>query len=563
MMSAPITPQPVITVVPLNPALVNKAGLPNAVTDVANTTPIPALPLLPLLQTDTYTPTGQVSTATRKGGGDVRGTYKPAPKPSTIAGADAVQRTIAVGLAIAAVGGLLWWGSRFGSAAVPAVAPPAVTALKAGTLVTAKSATLMAEMHQVFAKANQFVPYNVLVVKPPAKQSANLLTRLTDSVWRLAPLWKEQQIATNYAKSVEVLRTAENVYLGDLHASWNKLLGHLAMMEVIQMPPETAQEFIRIHRAMEVPQPPEAVHQLIKDFKTALATVQVVDDTRGLHLVGDIVGDRGQNDIFTLLLLKKCEAVIKSRVFSNHDFAAIELYQNVFIRKEPIISSHIEAFQIHSAIQAYAVAQANISPQQQGITLEELKHLYEDHFKQLTLLQYDADTATLSIHNAFNPNKVPALLEAFIPNQAQRTAVATALAMGNKQAYMQAVQQLNAGFKQCVAQQWLTETQASEQLLETVLAELWYRDARRTFQAAAAEDKAFPFYNPNAVTNIAFGHSGGGKETAYHQPTALETTTTSAPHCYLLDNIAAKGVGAMWHPACISRVFIPPMAGNS
>ena len=47
------------------------------------------------------------------------------------------------------------------------------------------------------------------------------------------------------------------------------------------------------------------VHALVRRFKAALASVDVTNPNKQLNLVGDVLGDRGQLDLFTLLLMEK------------------------------------------------------------------------------------------------------------------------------------------------------------------------------------------------------------------------------------------------------------------
>jgi hypothetical protein len=188
-------------------------------------------------------------------------------------------------------------------------------AINEATLTASSIATSLQPMHNVFANAKDFLPYQVNVLNP-SKLNGN---EATDAI--------------GYLEAVKKLKTADNLYLGDLHGAWQKLLQHLSMTEMIQMPEETAKKFVKIHKEVEDAYrifgntDLEKMNQLVHQFKEALNQVRIIDDGRGIHLVGDIVGDRGQNDILTLLLLDHCKAKIKSRVFSNHDLGAIENYQ--------------------------------------------------------------------------------------------------------------------------------------------------------------------------------------------------------------------------------------------
>jgi hypothetical protein len=268
--------------------------------------------------------------------------------------------------------------------------------------------------------------------------------------------------------------------------------------------------------------------------------------------VGDILGDRGQNDILTLLLLDHCKDKIKSRVFSNHDLGAIENYQLEVHNKG--IGLHFNPAQGISTFRAFELANNTVA--NPAVSFDELKTLYANHFKQLELIHYDEQTETLSLHQAFNPNKVPQLLEAYIMNKKERETVSNALKTGSKAAYKQAVETLNQGFKECVSEKWLKGDNASIQnQLKGFYEDIWYTgNSRRNFaNQALQQDRDFPFYNPNAVQQVTFGHSG-----ADEPPVAQGNFNHGSPLFYLLDQGACRN--DFKHHQQFSRVFVPSLA---
>lgn len=405
-----------------------------------------------------------------------------------------------------------------------------------------KTPSVMEAMHNVFANATDFLPYQVNVLNP-SKVNGN-----------------EAADAISYLEAVKKLKTTDNLYLGDLHGAWQKLLQHLSMAELVQMPEATAKKFVSLHQELETAYGSnaslESINQLIHQFKETLSQVQIIDDGRGIHLIGDIVGDRGHNDMLTLLLLDHCQDKIKSRVFSNHDFAAIEAYQRAF--NDPNIYIAIEGGgQIHSASRAFELAQSNIP--NKAVDLNALKDLYDKHFKQLKLIHYDEQTETLSLHQAFNPDKVPQILAAYIADDTERNNIAVALKTGDKQAYIKAVELLNQGFQKSMTEKWLQGDNANiKEQLNDFYSAIWYGsdDSRRNFaNKALTEDGDFPFYNPNAVKNIVFGHSGHDEP-----PVAQGNFTNGSPWFYLLDQRACKP-NPRKKPE-FSRVFSPSPAVN-
>jgi len=427
--------------------------------------------------------------------------------------------------------------------------------------VIEQNPSVMEAMHNVFANATDFLPYQVNVLDPSQLPKRKTLLNTIGSLFSKPNVVNETPNAISYLEAVKKLKTADNLYLGDLHGAWQKLLQHLSMAELIQMPEATAKKFVSLHQELETAYGANAgledINQLVHEFKQALSQVKIIDDGRGIHLIGDIVGDRGHNDMLTLLLLDHCKAKIKSRVFSNHDLAAIEAYQRALY--DSSIDIAIEGGgQIHSASRAFKLAQSTVA--NPAVTLSELRDLYDKHFKQLKLIHYDEQTETLSLHQAFNPERVPQILAAYIADDTEQTNIADALKNGDKQAYIQAVDLLNQGFQKSLTEKWLQGDNASiKEQLHDFYSAIWYGDtnARREFaQQALKEDDDFPFYNPKAVKNIAFGHSGHDEP-----PVAQGNFAHGSPWFYLLDQLACKPkIDKEWQ---FSRVFSPSLVNQT
>ncbi len=297
---------------------------------------------------------------------------------------------------------------------------------------------------------------------------------------------------------------------------------------------------------------------MVYEFKQALSQVQIIDDGRGIHVIGDIVGDRGHNDMLTLLLLDHCKDKIKSRVFSNHDLAAIEAYQRALYDSTIYIAIEGNG-QIDSASRAFELAQSTVA--NPAVTLSELRDLYDKHFKQLKLIHYDEQTETLSLHQAFKPEKVPQILAAYIADDTEQNNIAVALKTGDKQAYIQVVDLLNQGFQKSMTEKWLKGDNANiKEQLHDFYHEIWHNkkgDSRRNFaNQALVEDGDFPFYNPKTVKNIVFGHSG-----ANEPPVAQGNFAHGSPWFYLLDQLACKPkIDKEWQ---FSRVFSPSLVNQT
>ncbi len=407
------------------------------------------------------------------------------------------------------------------------------------------TASTMQAMHNVFGNNKNFLPYQVNILTP-AQHQVNIATPAQYNP-------PDGRHAITYFQAVEQLKTVDNIYLGDLHGAWQKLLQHLSMAELIHMTQQTAQKFVTIHEALEeayaFDEPDLAtINHWVSQFKAALQEVSVVNDGRGIHLLGDIVGDRGQNDILTLLLLDHCKEKIKSRVFSNHDLGAIENYQQMFYNKG--VGSHCAP--AVSSFRAFELVHSNLADK--AVRLAELKTLYENHFQQLTLIHYDEQTQTLSLHQAFNPQKLQLLLKAYIQKGKEQRQLEEAFKTGSKAEYKAAIETLNKRF-QAYVKGWLKgDNKSLQKQFWGFYRDMWYTDSRRDFATQALpQDKTFPFYNPNAVTQVTFGHSGADKV-----PVVQGHFSNRNPWFYLLDQNACKpSVSAEQQ---FSRVFVPSLA---
>jgi len=186
------------------------------------------------------------------------------------------------------------------------------------------------------------------------------------------------KIAQTYLEGVDLIKNASNLYVGDLHGSWLKLLLKMAQFEGIQMPEVQATEFLSIYHAFEAlikadeqrilarnqsrinhfkaklqqqgieaekvagkvtgyknklinieqftcPKTKQATHYLVNKFKKALEKVDWIGgEDKMIHLMGDVLADRGPLDLFTLLLIEKFKNNINI-VLSNHDMGAVQL----------------------------------------------------------------------------------------------------------------------------------------------------------------------------------------------------------------------------------------------
>ena len=132
--------------------------------------------------------------------------------------------------------------------------------------------------------------------------------------------------------------------------------------------------------------------------------------------------------------------------------------------------------------------------------------------------------------------------------------------MGDKQAYIEAVELLNQGFQKSMTEKWLKGDNTSiKEQLNSFYEQIWYgnTNARRDFASQALpQDGDFPFYNPKAVKNIVFGHSGHDEP-----PVAQGNFDHGSPWFYLLDQKACKP-NPKKKPE-FSRVFSPSLVNQT
>lgn len=139
-------------------------------------------------------------------------------------------------------------------------------------------------------------------------------------------------------ETLESYRVSEGseITLGDLHANTMKLLFMLVFHGIAHISAENYRELCEIYKK-EKPN-----REDFQRFRELLDTMEFVDDnirnTILIRLLGDELADRGQNDFFTLLLLKKLHEVnIPVKILSSNH--SIELIEAIEVKqKQPLKS---------------------------------------------------------------------------------------------------------------------------------------------------------------------------------------------------------------------------------
>jgi hypothetical protein len=286
------------------------------------------------------------------------------------------------------------------------------------------------------------------------------------------------------------------------------------------------------------------VHALVKRFKAALASVDVTNPNKQLNLVGDVLGDRGQLDLLTLLLMEKFKDNVNI-VASNHDFGTLDLLINYlsggeagFYITNPRCFNSLYFGQSQSSGRLLIdynkdtkklLETAGVSDP--SFTKAEALQLYKTYFSRLKLLHYDAEDQAVMLHSLVRNESWEALVNFLKPDsplaqEASRKALSS-------EGLTQAVDELNTAFQQKIMSELNSNTVPSQEFerLQTLLNDhIWYGDDDG--RANSFDYSLFPSFGNN-VGHVMVGHNdyNGG---------SLVFPTNSAVAFHQLDNNALK-----------------------
>lgn len=119
-------------------------------------------------------------------------------------------------------------------------------------------------------------------------------------------------------------KIATEVTIGDLHGNALTLIYFLLREGVLNLSHEDYKKIISIYTANQLNK------NLLNDFKAIVQRAQKTDRNILIRLIGDEVCDRGQNDYFTLIILKKLHLLNQQIeiIFSNHGLAFLDAFEN-------------------------------------------------------------------------------------------------------------------------------------------------------------------------------------------------------------------------------------------
>ncbi|MCX5919967.1 MAG: hypothetical protein NTW61_01385 [Candidatus Melainabacteria bacterium] len=319
------------------------------------------------------------------------------------------------------------------------------------------------------------------------------------------------------AKNKHLAKIIEEIAKGEMTLDVNK--GYTA--ESIAKSRTNNVDFARLIKMFEFtnPQTKEEVHILVKRFKEALKTITVVDPAKELNLVGDVLGDRGQLDLFTLLLVEKLKTNINI-VNSNHDFITFDLLIKYLSGEDARYynyTNHLAYFDTgyfgQSQSSGRLLVDANEGIQKllstKGVknlsfTKEEVIQLYKDYFSRLKLVHYDPDDKSIMFHCLVREAPWQALATFLNPTSPlikQETRANLTPEQLRKE-----VEALNSQFQQKLAKELNSGTSASadySELLKLLNDDIWFSD--NDGRAGRFDYQQFPSFGNNVNCAIV-GH---------------------------------------------------------
>jgi hypothetical protein len=215
------------------------------------------------------------------------------------------------------------------------------------------------------------------------------------------PLKTEETVDLSiYPTSPDKLNSGDQLTIGDLHGNSVKFIYFLIKQGVLKLGKEAEdyQKIIAIYNKEE----PLDVADLTK-FKDILNRAKFTEHAKEatVRLIGDEVADRGNNDYFTLLVLKKLkdECVPTEIIFSNHSAEFVRFYEEGCVAG--FTSSTMDHGGQLGSLTGNRVNNAGIPYKNQGLlgfieenltTSTELKELVDSAYKpNVKLLSYSID----------------------------------------------------------------------------------------------------------------------------------------------------------------------------
>lgn len=188
-----------------------------------------------------------------------------------------------------------------------------------------------------------------------------------------------------------VVYTQNILCIGDLHGNALKLLHSLVKHQIIKITAEDYASFYKLYHASPVSQ--ESITQLIN----LINSFDVQANAPLIRLLGDELADRGQNDFYTLYLLKKLadSGVAYDVNQSNHAIEFALAHQQVILSGDAIDYASMSL----GPGQARSLFNLSDIIQQGYVSKEDVAQLVDSHKKHQRIISYSLTDEGISLYS--------------------------------------------------------------------------------------------------------------------------------------------------------------------
>lgn len=191
----------------------------------------------------------------------------------------------------------------------------------------------------------------------------------------------------NAEQTAEVMKSAKRVVVGDMHASFHKLVEMLVLADMVEMPAYAAKRFVELaNQANDRKLDIKKLAQVERDLRRVVSTFRWTGGDRQLILMGDLLSDRGPLDSITMAIIRKLRNQAPDQIThlaSNHDHNVLWKLMTDSMTTIPEQSTSMD--------RAIETADKNND-------LDNLICRYFDHLSDSKLLYLDEKSKTLYAH---------------------------------------------------------------------------------------------------------------------------------------------------------------------
>ena len=202
----------------------------------------------------------------------------------------------------------------------------------------------------------------------------------------------------NLAEYPDPIRThpvGHELSIGDLHGNTLKLINFLVREGILTLTRESYQRLVDLYKTGGMNADGSVDWAKLDDFKKIIETAKVRSPGPTVRLIGDELGDRGTNDLFTKLVLTKLKksGVPCEEVLSNHSLEFVKFYEtqvaNLFSNK---YYSNILGPGQASSLENLQKFIGDAESTREKKLVKEIKQFYEEtYLPNLKLISYSVD----------------------------------------------------------------------------------------------------------------------------------------------------------------------------